>query len=67
MYLDAQVKVPEIRGKITYRTKGDTTYVEYESDRVYIPEKRYTTVTRKTIGKMTDQEKQIMQPNENFM
>ena len=34
MYLDAQVKVPEIRGKITYRTKRDTTYVEYESDRV---------------------------------
>ena len=67
MYLDAQVKVPEIRGKITYRTKGDTTYVEYESDRVYLPEKRYTTVSRKTIGKLTDQEKRIMQPNENFL
>ena len=45
MYLDAHVRVPEIRGKITYRTKGDTTYVEYESDRVYHPEKKYTTVT----------------------
>lgn len=59
MYLDAYVIVPEIRGETTYRTKGDTTYVEYESDRVYIPEKRYTTVTRKTIGKLTDQENRL--------
>ena len=67
MYLDAVVRVPEVRGKITYRTKGKTTYVEYESDRVYIPEKRYTTVTRKTIGKLEDAEKLIMKPNENFL
>lgn len=67
MYLDAHVRVPEIRGKITYRTKGDTTYVEYESDRVYHPEKKYTTVTRKTIGKLIDLENQIMQPNEIFL
>ena len=67
MYLDAVVRVPEVQGKITYRTKGKTTYVEYESDRIYIPEKRYTTVTRKTIGKLEDAEKMIMKPNENFL
>ena len=67
MYLDSLVKVPEVKGKITYRTKGNTVYVEYESGRVYLPEKRYTTVTRKTIGKLTDADRLVMQPNENFL
>ena len=48
MCLDSLVKVPEAKGKITFRTKGRTTYVEYESGRVYVPEKKYTTVSRKT-------------------
>ena len=67
MYLDSLVKVPEVKGKITYRTKGNTVYVEYESGRIYLPEKRYTTVTRKTIGKLTDADSKVMQPNENFL
>ncbi len=67
MYLDAIVKVPDARGKITYRTKGKTTYVEYECDRVYISDKKYTTVSRKTIGKVADYEQLLMQPNENFL
>ena len=67
MYLDSLVKVPEVKGKITFRTKGNTTYVEYESARVYIPEKKYTTVSRKTIGKLADDDGTIMQPNENFL
>lgn len=41
--------------------------MEYESGRVYLPEKRYTTVTRKTIGKLTDADNKVMQPNENFL
>ena len=67
MYLDAIVRVPDVRGKFTFRVKGGTTYVEYESERIYIPEKKYTTVTRKTIGKISDLEKRTMQPNENFL
>lgn len=67
MYLDSLVEVPEVKGKITFRTKGNTTYVEYESARVYIPEKKYTTVSRKTIGKLADDDGTIMQPNENFL
>ena len=67
MYLNSLVKVPEARGKITFRTKGNTIYVEYESARVYVPEKKYTTVSRKTIGKLTDIDRQVMQPNENFL
>lgn len=67
MYLDTLVEVPEPRNKITFRKKGKTTYVEYESARTYVPEKKYTTVTRKTIGKLNDEKKLIMQPNENFL
>ncbi|MBP5309269.1 MAG: transposase [Lachnospiraceae bacterium] len=67
MYLDAYVKVPEVKGKITFRTKGNTTYVEFEYDRVYSTEKQYTDVKRKTIGKLADEDKRIMQPNENFI
>lgn len=67
MYLDVYVKVPEVKGKITFRTKGNTTYVEFEYDRVYSTEKQYTDVKRKTIGKLADEDKRIMQPNENFI
>lgn len=68
MYLETFVKVPEVKGKITYRTKGDTTYVEYESERFYIPERRYTEVKRKTIGKLVKGAgNKTMQPNENFL
>ena len=67
MYLDAVVKVPNRQGKITFRTKGGTTYVEFEKDRVYIKERKYTTVARKTIGKVIDPDAGLMQPNENFL
>ena len=52
MYLEALVKVPDVKGKITFRTKGEATYVEYECNRVYFPDRKYTTVSRKTIGKL---------------
>ena len=67
MYLDTLVKVPDVQGKITFHPKGNTIYVEFENGRVYLPEKRYTNVSRKTIGKLTDEENRIMQPNENFL
>ena len=67
MYLDTLVRVPQVPGKITFRTKGKTTYVEYESERVYLPERHYTNVSRKTIGKISDENEGMMQPNENFL
>lgn len=67
MYLDALVRVPQVKGKITFRTKGNTTYVEFENERVYLPEKKYTVVTRKTIGKLSGADNRFMQPNENFL
>ena len=59
--------VPQVQGKITFRTKGNTTYVEFENERIYIPEKKYTVVNRKTIGKLSGTDNRFMQPNENFL
>ena len=67
MYLDAMVKIPDIPGKITYRTKGNTTYVEYEYGRVYDKERQFTIANRKTIGKRSEADPSVMQPNENYM
>ena len=67
MYLNAIVQIPPARGKITYRTKGETTYVEYETGRVYDSERKFTIVERKTIGKRDKNDPTMMQPNENFL
>ena len=67
MYLDAMVKIPDVPGKITYRTKGNTTYVEYEYGRVYDKERQFTIANRKTIGKRSEADPTVMQPNENYM
>lgn len=66
MYLDYLTDIPDVKGKITYRTKGDARYVYFEYDRIYNPAKQYTTVKRVTIGKVSDDDETKMRPNENF-
>lgn len=66
MYLDYLVDIPESKGKITFRLKGNAKYVYYECDRVYDPSKQYTSVKRVTIGKVSDDDDTKMKPNENF-
>lgn len=65
MYLDYTVEIPDVKGKITFRCKGNARYVYYECDRNYNPSKKYTTVKRVTIGKVVDDTTK-MKPNENF-
>ena len=67
MYLDCLVKMPNAPGKIVCQKKGETTYVYYETDRTYDPEKRYTTPKRVTIGKRSKDDPDMIQPNENFL
>lgn len=67
MYLDFLVKIPEAPGKITYRTKKETTYVEYEYERRYDPEKKFTYPKRATIGKRSKVDHSMMLPNQNFL
>lgn len=66
MYLDYLVNIPEVKGKITFRSKGTARYVYYECERNYDPSKQYTTVKRVTIGKVSDEDETKMRPNENF-
>ena len=67
MYMDEAVKIPDVKGKITYRTKGRSTYVEYEYERKYDKERQYTNVRRRTIGKRVAADETMMYPNENFL
>lgn len=67
MYLDFLVKIPEVKGKITYRRRDDSCYVYYEYDRVYDPSQKYTNVKRAMIGKQSKADFQMMQPNQNYL
>ncbi len=61
------VRIPDVRGKITYRSKGKSTYVEYEHGRTYDKDRKFTIVNRKTIGKQSAADPMMMQPNENYL
>lgn len=67
MYLDFLVKIPEVKGKITYRKRDDSCYVYYEYDRVYDPNQKYTNVKRAMIGKQSKADFHTMQPNQNYL
>ena len=67
MYLDLRVRIADIEGK-TYLQKTKTaTYVQYEFDRVYNPDKQYNTPKRTSIGKVCTDDSEMMQPNENYL
>ena len=67
MYLDCLVKMPNAPGKLVCQKKGETTYVYYETDRTYDPDKKYTAPKRVTIGKRSKDDPEMIQPNENFL
>ena len=67
MYLDFLVKIPNISGKITYRKKADVDYVYYEYDRIYDKGSQKTNPKRVTIGKKSETDPTMMQPNENYL
>lgn len=67
MYLSKPVKIPAVEGKIVMHTKGSSTYVLYEVDRVYNPKKKFNVPTRVSIGKLLpDGKPGYMLPNEKF-
>jgi len=67
MYLDFLVKIPVIPGKIVRVKKSDTVYIDYQYKRTYNPEKKYTVPSRTTIGKQSNDDPSMMQPNQNFL
>ena len=67
MYYDFLVKIPAEKGKIFERTIKGVTYINYEYDRVYKPDKKYNIPKRTTIGKKCEDDDTMMYPNPNFM
>ena len=61
------MKIPEIPGKIYFKKIKESTYVNYEYDRVYKKEKKYNIPKRTTIGKQCEDDETMMFPNPNFM
>lgn len=67
MYLDFLVEVPDVQGKITTKKKGNAVYVNYEIGRKYYKDRKYTIPERVTIGKLSQEDKKLMVPNQNFL
>ena len=67
MYLDCVVDVPDIPGKITHQKKKNAVYIDFEYERIYYPERKYTIPKRVTIGKLDPDNPERMVPNENFL
>lgn len=67
MFYKFTVEIPDVRGKIIEKTTNGVTYINYEYDRVYMPERKYTIPKRTTIGKKDDDNPGMMFPNPNYM
>lgn len=67
MYYDFWIKLPDAPGKFVYEKRGETTYVKYEYDRTYDREKQITYPRRATIGKLSNNDPGMIQPNQTFL
>lgn len=67
MYYDFEVPLPDAPGKLAYEKHGGTTYVKYEYDRIYDPEKKFTYPKRATIGKRSTEKPDMFRPNQNYL
>lgn len=67
MYLDCKVEIPNEVGKISRFRKGKATYIRFEVERKYLPDKKYNVPDYKTIGKLVSEDSILMIPNENFL
>ena len=67
MYYDFEIPLPDIPGKLAYEKHGGTTYVKYEYDRIYDPEKKFTYPKRATIGKRSKEKPDMFRPNQNYL
>lgn len=64
MYYDFSIKIPEEKGKIIIKKKGNATYVLYQYSSEYNPEKKYAVPKRVIIGKIDPEREGYMYPNE---
>ena len=66
MYFNTTVKIPELKGKIISKKKGNTTYILYQYGSEYKPEKQYAVPLRAIVGKVSPSDASLMFPNEKF-
>ena len=66
MYYNQPVMIPDVPGKIVYRKKGDSTYVQFETGRTYSPETQDTRVERCIVGIQIPRKPELMLPNDNY-
>ena len=67
MYLDFFVKIPDIKGKITRKPKGNSVYINYEYAREYNRKRQYNVPKRVIIGKASKTDSAMMIPNQNYL
>ena len=67
MYLDFFVDIPDVKGKITRKPKGNAVYINYEYGREYDRERKYNIPKRVIIGKQSKTDPTKMQPNQNYL
>ena len=67
MYLNYEVRIPDVPGKINQVKKGKAIYVRYVVGRTYHPEKKYNVPDQRIIGKRSENNPEKMVPNENYV
>ena len=66
MYLNTTVKIPEQKGKIIAKKKGDTTYILYQYGSDYKQDRKYAIPLRAIVGKVSPEDPGSMYPNEKL-
>lgn len=64
MFYNYSIPIPE--GKIVFQKRDCGTYVLWEYDRIYLPDKKYNIPKRTVIGKMCENNTSMMYPNSNY-
>ena len=67
MFYNCKIQVPKLKGKVYRKKNKDSVYIHYEYDTVYFPEKKYNIPKRTTIGKVCEDNPDLMYPNANFV
>lgn len=66
MYLKQTVPIPTNTHRIVCVKTDRATYVYYQTDRIYDPEKKYNSAKRTSIGKVSINNASMMHPNEKY-
>lgn len=67
MYMDCEVEIPVVQGKINRVKKGKVIYIRYVVGRTYHADRKYNIPDQRIIGKQVENNPKMMIPNENFL